>query len=207
MKTIINNWYNISIGLAVITALIAVFGTNDPMQRVLLAFATVLFLHFFEEFGFPGGFPLMGVQIMLRSDEMDSTKWDCNNLNCMFGNWTAQFLIYILPLLLSGVRFLTMAAIVLSVAECVMHFLTFTIKMKKIYNPGLITTLFGIVPILCYYFMRVYDPAAYYWYDYVLAVVYFIIVFGFCYRSPLYWKLGRVEGYPLTERSAYGISI
>lgn len=205
MKKIVNNWYNISLGLAAVTALIAVFGTNDPMQRVLLAFATVLFLHFFEEFGYPGGFPLMGVQILLGSAEMDSTKWGSNNLNGMFGNWTTQLLVYILPLFLPGVRFLTMAAIVLSVMEVMMHMFIFIVKRKKIYNPGLITTMFGILPILCYYFVKVYDTSTYFWYDYVIAVIYFVIVFFFCFRSPLFWKLGKVEGFPLTERSAYGI--
>ena len=53
--------------------------------------------------------------------------------------------------------------------------------------------------------LKVYDPSAYFWYDYVIAVIYFVIVFFFCFRSPLFWKLGKVEGYPLTERSAYGI--
>ena len=31
----------------------------------------------------------MGVKVLLGSDEPDSTKWHCNNLNSMFGNWMA----------------------------------------------------------------------------------------------------------------------
>ena len=50
MKKIVNNWYVISVYLAGFTALAAVFLTNDPMKKVLLASSTMLLLHFYEEF-------------------------------------------------------------------------------------------------------------------------------------------------------------
>lgn len=86
MKSIVNNWYNVSIALAILFAVVAFLNNGDAQKFYLLASASVLCLHFFEEFGYPGGFPLMGVRIMLGSDEPDSTKWDCNNLSSMFGN-------------------------------------------------------------------------------------------------------------------------
>lgn len=204
MKKIVNSWYIISVYLAGFVAVAAVFLTNDPLKRVLLASTVMLLLHFYEEFGVPGGFPLMGVRIMLRSDEPDKTKWDCNNLNCMFGNWLALFMMYLLPLILPGVRFLIVAAMFLSCAELVMHLILFNVKQKSLYNPGLITGVFGLAPIAAYYFVNIFDPADFVWYDYVLGVVYFAVVFWFCYRSPLYWSLGKKEGYTLTDQSAYG---
>ena len=108
MKKIVNNWYNISVYLAGLFALLAVLLPVGIVPKLLLLSSSILALHFFEEFGWPGGFPYMGVKILLGSDEKDSTKWDCNNLNCMFGNWLALVLIYMMPLLLPGVRFLTM---------------------------------------------------------------------------------------------------
>ncbi len=205
MKKIVNNWYVISVYLAGFTSLTAVFLTDDPLKRVLLASTTMMLLHFYEEFGVPGGFPIMGVRVMLGKDEPDKTKWDCNNLNSMFGNWLALVMIYIMPLILPGVRFLTLSAMFLSCAEFVMHLILFNVKQKSLYNPGLITGVFGLFPIAIYYFVVIFDPAANVWYDYVLAVVYFAAVFWFCYRSPLYWRLGRREGYTLTDQSAYGL--
>ena len=86
MKRIINNWYNISVYISVAIFLIVAFFVTDSLQKVLLLSAAVLFLHFFEEFGWPGGFPYLGMKVMMGSDETDSTKWNCNNLNSMFGN-------------------------------------------------------------------------------------------------------------------------
>lgn len=127
MKKLINIWHYVSVYLAGLTAMIALFAPVNPVQKCLLASITILFLHFFEEFGYPGGFPLMGMKVMMNSDEMDYTKWDVNNLSSMFV-----------------------------------------------------------------------------WYDYVLAVIWFVAVFMFCFRSKFYWNLGKKEGYDLTDVTAYG---
>lgn len=206
MKTIVNNWYNISIGLAILFAALALFTNGDAHQFYLLASAAVLCLHFFEEFGYPGGFPLMGIRIMIGSDEPDSNKWDCNNLSSMFGNWSALVLIYILPLIFPEVRFLTATTIILSIAEVIMHLLLFNIKQKSIYNPGLGTgLLLGV--IVAWYLFNGFDSSIYVLSDFVIGFIFFLIVFWFCYRSPWYWKLGRVKGYPLSKRSAYGLEM
>ena len=65
MKQIINNWHNISVYIAGAIFLIVIFCITDPIQKVLLSSAAVLFLHFFEEFGWPGGFPYMGMKILM----------------------------------------------------------------------------------------------------------------------------------------------
>lgn len=204
MKTIVNKWYNVSIGLAVLFACVLLLGDWNARQVFLLASSVFLCLHFFEEFGFPGGFPHMAVRILLGKDEPDSTKWNCNNLNSMLSNWAALVLIYLMPLFLPNVRFLFISALILSVAEIVMHLLLFNIRQRTIYNPGLITGLFGIGTVVVIYLIRAFDPSLYVWYDYVLGFIYFLASFCFCYRSPMYWKIGGIEGYPLTERTAYG---
>lgn len=205
MKKIVNNWYVISVYLSGLAAMAAVFVTEYPLKKILLMSICMLFLHFYEEFGVPGGFPLLGMKVMMGSDEMDKSKWNCNNLNSMFGNWLALMMLYVMPLLFPRVRFLVFAAMFLSVAELVMHLVLFNIKMKTLYNPGLITGVFGLAPIAIYYFINIHDGTAYYWYDYVLGVVYFAVVFFFCYRSKLYWSLGAREGYTLTDQSAFGL--
>ena len=112
MKKFVNHWHIISIFLAVATALLAVFGSWNFTQKIILALIVCLFLHFYEEFGFPGGFPYMGVKVLLGRDELDPKKWGANNLNSIFGNWGFLILVYLLPLFLPGVRFLTVAAII-----------------------------------------------------------------------------------------------
>ena len=205
MRRVINNWHNVSFLLAIFTALIA-FAVDDIVQKILLASIAVLFLHFFEEFGFPGGFPWMGVKILLNSNEMNSAKWNCNNLNSMFGNWSFLILVYALPLILSDVRFLLLAAMIFSLMELAMHLILFNVKRKTLYNPGMLTGVFGLAPIAIYYFANVHDGGLFVWSDYVAAVAWCVVVFWFSFRSPLYWSLGRLKGYKLTAQSAYGIS-
>ena len=207
MKKFVNHWHIISVFLAVVTALLAIFGSWDFTQKTILALIVCLFLHFYEEFGFPGGFPYMGVKVLLGKDEPDPEKWGANNLNSIFGNWGFLILVYLLPLFLPGVRFLTVAAIIFSFLECFMHLLLFNVRLKSIYNPGFVTAVLGMTPIAVYYFIRIAGQNIYRWYDYVIAFIWCVIVFVFCFRSPLYWKLGKKEGYPFTMRSAFGLEL
>ena len=204
MKKIINYWHYISVFLAGAFALVAILVPMDTVTRLLLAANAVLFLHFFEEFGWPGGFPFVGMKVLMNSSEPDSSKWGVNNLSSMFGNWGFLLLVYILPLFLPGVRFMTLAAFMFLFAEVLMHFVIFPIRLKDCYNPGILTTIgLGIIGC-CYFFGGVFDAGMYVWYDWVIAVVWFAVVFFFSFRSPLYWKLGRKPGYPLTRQSAFG---
>lgn len=204
MKRLINSWYNISLALAVLTA-ITIVVADDIVTKLLLASIAILFLHFFEEFGFPGGFPWMGVRILLGSKEMNSTKWNCNNLNSMFGNWSFLLLVYALPLILPDVRFLLLAAMIFSLLELIMHLILFNVKQKTLYNPGLLTGVFGLAPIAIYYFANVFDGRFFVWSDFVFAMAWCVAVFWFSFRSPLYLWLGGLKSYKLTAQTAYGV--
>ena len=50
-----------------------------------------------------------------------------------------------------------------------------------------------------------FEAGSFFWYDYVLAVVWFIVNCVFFFRSKLYWNLGKKPGYALTEQSAFGV--
>ncbi|MBQ6046282.1 MAG: HXXEE domain-containing protein [Bacteroidales bacterium] len=205
MKKIVNNWYNISVYLAGISALVALLCVQDIVSRLLWLSISFLFLHFFEEFGWPGGFPYMGVKVMLGKDERDKSKWDVNNLSSMFGNWGFLLLIYALPLILPGVKLLTLGAMMFSMAELVMHLILFNVRTRSLYNPGLVTALTGLTPISFYYFFTVFDASLFAWWEWVVAVAWFVLVFWFCFRSPLYWNLGRKPGYEMNDQTAFGI--
>lgn len=204
MKKVINNWYIISVVLAILTVFIIIFGNWNFTQMIILGLIVCLFLHFYEEFGFPGGFPYMGVKVLLGKDELDQKKWNANNLNSIFGNWGFLLLVYFLPLFLPGVRFLTLAAIIFSFLELFMHLVLFNVRLKSFYNPGLITAVFGMTPLAIIYFIGISGSVHYYWYEYLFALLWCIAVFVFCFRSPLYWSLGKKDGYPFTLQSAFG---
>ena len=62
----------------------------------------------------------------------------------------------------------------------------------------------GVI-VCCYFFGGVFDASMFFWYDYLLAVVWFIVNFVFFFRSKIYWGLGKKPGYALTEQSAFGV--
>lgn len=204
MKKIVNNWHWISAYLAGVAALVAILVPMEPVTKLLFAANCVLLLHFYEEFGWPGGFPWMGMKVLMGSNEMDSTKWNCNNLSSMFGNWGFLFLVYILPLCLPGVRFLTLGAMIFLFAEVLMHWVIFPIRIGSFYNPGMVTSIGCGVIACCYFFGGVFEASSFFWYDYVLAVIWCAACFIFSFRSKLYWNLGKKLGYALTEQSAFG---
>ncbi len=204
MKSFVNHWAPVSLALGVIVALVAALGPWGLTQRVLLGLIACLFLHFFEEFWWPGGFPYVGVKVMLGKDEPDPAKWNTNNLASLFGNWSIRLLIYVAALLLPQVRFLTLSAVLFSFLELFQHLIVFNVRLKRFYNPGLVTAVFGMVPIAIFYLLNSPDMALYAWYDYVIALVWAVVVFLFCFRSPLYWNLGKKDGFPFTPRAAFG---
>ena len=205
MRKLINNWQNISAVLAVVTIFIAVSGQWDLTQRTLLLLNAFLLLHFFEEFGWPGGFPYMGMKVMMGNTEPDPGKWNVNNLSSMFGNWGFLLLVYIPSLFLTELKPLTIAVVLFSILEGAGHLLIFNIRMRSFYNPGMITAVFGMVPVAVYYLNSISGRHLYVWHDCLIGLAWCAAVFLFCFRSPLYWKLGAVKGYPLTHRSAFGM--
>lgn len=205
VKNFVNRWQVVSLILAVILVPIIILSPLEFTQKILLSLIVCILLHFFEEFGFPGGFPYVGVKVLLNSNETNPRKWGANNLNSLFGNWGFMLLIYVVPLVITEIKFLTLAAILFSFLEIFMHAILFNVKLRTLYNPGLFTALFGMIPISIFYFYETYGQGLYDISDYIFAFVWCMAVFRFCFRSPLYWKLGKLPGYPFTKRSALGL--
>ena len=204
MKKFVNNWAITSLLLGLVLAVIINFAAFDFTQKTLLALIVFLLLHFYEEFGFPGGFPYVGIKVLMNSNEKNPARWGANNLNSLFGNWGFLFLVYVLPLIIPSVKFLTLAAVLFSFLEFFMHVILFNFKLKTFYNPGLITTVFGMTPIATYYLVSIYGQNLYSGSEYIFAFIWCIAVFMFCFRSPLYWHFGKKKGYPFTKRAAFG---
>ncbi|MCT0010729.1 HXXEE domain-containing protein [Weissella confusa] len=204
MKKLVNSWYLLSVMFAVISAAMAIFGDWNALQTVQLITIAILFLHFFEEFGFPGGFPYTGVKLLLGRDERDKTKWDSNNLSSMYGNWGLMVLVYISAIAFPEVKILTIGMMMFNVLEVLMHLVFFEVRRKEMYNPGLATAFLGFIPVTVYYFMNLYSVSDFVWYDYVIGFVWIIFVFWLAFRSPIYWSLGKIPGYEFTDQTAFG---
>lgn len=192
-RTFLYNWYNISVFIAGLLTVVLVIGNWDTRQKMLLGSSAIIFLHFFEEFGFPGGFAPIGMRVELRITDPDAQHWPLNQLNAMVGNWLFAVLVYLLPLFLPNVKFLTLAAAMFGFLEVLMHAGVFTIALKKGYNPGFATAVFGLLPISLWYFSTIWGRHLYAGTDIALAIVWMVFNYWLGFRSPLYQKLGNMS--------------
>lgn len=200
MKKCIKNWYYIAVFVAGIFALILALGDWNLREKTLYAGLIFIFFHFFEEFGFPGGFPWIGMKIELKITDNNPKSWPLNQVSSMFGNvWFAIF-VYLFPLFCFNVRFLTLAAVIFAFAELLMHLVYFNIELRTWYNPGLFTTVFGLLPVSVVYLNHALNQQLYTWLDLALAFIWIILNYWVAFRSPIYKHLGKMsDQYAFTE--------
>ncbi len=192
MNKLLKNWANISVYLGALAALIAVLGNWGLREKTILLSLTFIMLHFYEEFVFPGGFAWCGLKVEMGITDTDATKWPLNRPTCLFGNWWCAVLVYILPLFLPHVKFLTLAVVLFAFIEVIMHGIGFNIGLRTLYNPGLLTALFGLLPVSLNYLILTWDLHLYSLGQLALALVWIVFNYWIAFRSPIYKKLGSL---------------
>lgn len=196
---IIKNWYLISVYIASLFALALVLGDWNYTQKTLLGSMIFIQLHFFEEFGFPGGFPWLGMKVEMKMLEDDPKKWPLNNASAFWGNQWFAVAVYLLPLFLPQVKFLTLAVIIFGLIELIGHLIVFNVAIKSWYNPGSFTSLFGLAPISIVYFSKILSTGLYSWLDLVIAIIWIVFNYFIAFRSPIYNALGKKSQYAFSD--------
>lgn len=147
LKFICRHWYNI--GLTVAVAAAAVLAACWQDISVLLRLNTISFIamlvHQFEEYGFPGGEPMIMNRALQGSDIPD--RYPLNQFSAMFTNVFFTYVIYLLPILFPNVIWLGIAPMLMGMMQFMVHGIMTNIKMKSIYNPGLGAVVFLHIPV------------------------------------------------------------
>lgn len=203
MKKIIKHWYYIAVYIGCLFGLLLYLGDWDLRLKTLLTGTMFIHLHFFEEFGYPGGFPWQGMHVEKGYTECKPEEWDLNLLSSFFGNEWFALLVYILPMFLN-IRFLTLAAVLFTFAELLMHLVVFNAALKTWYNPGLASVLIGLLPVSINYLYQTWGQHLYVWPDVVLALVWISFHYWVAFVSPIYKKLGAKKEYTFTMEEATG---
>lgn len=190
MKKFIDSWYYLSVFIAGGIMAILGMGDWDLRERTILAATAVLFLHFFEEFGFPDGFPWIGLHVEMGVTDTDPKTWSLNQLNSLFGNWWCAGAVYLVALALPDVRFLTLAVLLFGFIEVIAHLGLFNIALRTWHNPGIVTAVFGLLPLSINYFAQA-GWGMFTWVDVLLALGWIGLNYWFAFRSPLYRWMGR----------------
>lgn len=190
---IVDNWYNIAVLIAGAIAATIALGNWD--QRIELLLFSLLFiqLHFFEEFMFPGGFPWAGMKAERGNTDPDTSHWELNDLSSFWGNEWFAIAVYVLPIFLPQVPFLTLAAFAFAFAELLMHLVFFNIRLRTWYNPGLFTTVVGLVPVSLMWLVP--NVGAFGVLDWVLAIAWIAFNYWMAFVGPVFKKFGANKRY------------
>lgn len=177
-KILCRHWYNI--GIAVALCAFAAMTVCWNQMSILLRFNTISFIamlvHQFEEYGFPGGEPMIMNRVLQGSDIPN--RYPLNQFSAMFTNVFFSYVIYLLPILFPNVIWLGIAPMLMGMMQFIVHGIMTNLRMKSIYNPGLGAVVFLHIPVGICYFRFITDRQLADGMTWAAGIVYTIIATG-----------------------------
>lgn len=202
-KFLLRHFYNISLGIGFILLICAFVFWKDMsyLQGLAVLNLAVLNFHFFEEFGFPGGFPKFCNTMFAYKNSPAPDRYPLNQMSAFLTNWVTAIVLYIPPIFFPNVIWFGLAPILFGgVAQLIMHGVYNNILLKKFYNAGLGAVLFGHVPIaICYIHYITVNHLASGW-DYLIGTVIMVLWYVVGVRLIINKSLEDVNSpYPFDE--------
>lgn len=193
------NWYWLNAGIAVIALMALGIWWDDitVIQRLMLVQFALINLHFPEEFGFPGGFPMLANKLQLHSDK--PSHHPLNQWTVALGNNWFAFFVYLPAFIWPDQIWLVMSVTVFGFIELLMHSVVFNRMLHHWHNGGLWTSI-GMAVASVFTLVYGYQNGLIPWWSYIPAVLYpmgtYFILFN--------WLIGKVwdnpdTKYPFTE--------
>jgi hypothetical protein len=171
MNFLRQHWYDIGPVLGLAALVWAVVGQVQGLQLILLLNLVVLFLHQFEEYHWPGGFPWIFNEVV-NPRGGPSDRHVLNRNNVAFINITG-WLFYLVPVLLPGVIWLGIGQVLFGmVGQVIFHGIVANRKLKSWYNPGLAAVFLGHVPLGIWYLVAAAGQGAIRWSDWLFGLSY-----------------------------------
>lgn len=148
------HWFDIGAALACAVSIYVFFTPLSPLSLVLWLNLIALFIHQFEEYRYPGYFPGMVNVVMYASKQPD--RYPLNTNTSLIVNVFLGWFLYLLASI-GGAQliWLGIATMLVSVGNFVAHTLTFNLKGKTFYNPGMLTAVLLFLPIALAFFFLV----------------------------------------------------
>lgn len=177
-KFLLRHFYNISLGIGIVVLIGAIIFWKDMsfLQGLAVLNFAVINFHFFEEFGFPGGFPKFCNTIFACKNSPAPDRYPLNQMSAFLTNWVTAIVLYLPPIFFPDVIWFGLAPILFGgVAQLLMHGIYNNVLLKKFYNAGLGAVLFGHVPIaICYIYYITVNNLASGW-DYLIGTVIMVL--------------------------------
>lgn len=208
MKFYSNNWYYIGgIIFAILAFILGLFGDMiEPMRRIMMVLYMCLLAHQFEEYAVPGGFP-SAWNIGVSGENEVGDRYPLNTKSAFIVNVCCAYPIYIIGIIFCHVHVLSIFITYFTMAQILMHGLMMNKKMNTIYNPGVATALFIMIPIGIYslwYIATNYDIPTWNWWAPILT---FPFVAFLTILLPILKCQDKESPYVFPERDTKGFSI
>ena len=145
-----SHWFDIGLGLAVVTGGGLVLQKLNPLSLLLWASLVALFLHQFEEYRYPGYFPGVMNTVMFSSKQPD--RYPHNTNTALIINVLVGWVPYLLAAVFGArLLWLGIATMLVSVGNVIAHAFLFNIRGRTLYNPGMLTAIVLFLPIAAYF--------------------------------------------------------
>ncbi len=206
MKFWRKNWYYI--GLILFIALAFFMGLwgcyHLDRIRVIMIFSWMgMLMHQFEEYGLPGGFPMISNMAGLGETEHPD-RYPLNAMQCFISNVIFCYLSYIIPIFFPGLIWMSASQVFAGVWQLPGHGIAMNVRLKSKYNPGLASTAFLQTPVAIYYIWYVanYMPekAHQMWWGIPGSIAILLLTF----IVPIIFMRNKDSKYPFDERELYG---
>ncbi|WP_313100590.1 HXXEE domain-containing protein [Epilithonimonas sp.] len=178
MKFLLRHFYNISVFIGITILVFTFIYWNDLhyLSALALINLAVINFHFYEEFGFPGGFPYFANTIFGYKDSPKPDRFPLNQMSAFLTNWGTALVMYLPPVFFPDKIWLGLAPILFGgVAQLIIHGIVNNKMLKTWYNGGLATTLFGHVPVMILYIQYIETNNLVTVWDYVIGTVLMIV--------------------------------
>ena len=151
MNWIRNNWpFMAGVFFVALAFLVCLFGDMiDPRQKLTIIIFMTLFIHQFEEYVCPGGFPLIWNRAV-SGEEENYTHYPLNKNNALFSN-VSFWIIYALIILFGyEIPVLLLMLSYIGFGQVFMHAFMMNIKAHTKYSPGMATAILIMLPVGIY---------------------------------------------------------
>jgi hypothetical protein len=191
------NWYTVGlfIGAAAVVLVAVEWQRWELLQRLLLLNFAALLFHQFEEYGWPGGEPAIMNRVIQPSANPD--RYPLNQNSAMVINVFVAYPFYLVPVFFPNLIWLGLAPVLFGMMQIVMHGILTNVKLKTLYNPGLLAVALGHIPIGVYYIYIIESRNLATVWDWVFGVAYLMAFVGIAMRKLTYsWLADRDSPYP-----------
>lgn len=179
MNFIRRHWYDTGPALALLALLWLLAAQMEGLRLIVMLNLIVLFLHQFEEYHWPGGFPWIFNEAVRGAKDGPADRYLLNQNSAAFINLSG-WVFYLLPVLFPGVIWLGLAQALFGlVGQVVFHGIVANRKLKSWYNPGLAAVMLGHVPLGIWYIVEANNQGLLHWWDWIFAALSLAFFTGF----------------------------